>query len=165
MGSPRKFREYFLLKNEFKLVWKETTELGIGIVTSPKYTFVCGRYRKPGNLPSAVPKMVGRLLPKSEWGNGKPVGSNTPETAPATDKETSDESNPAGESTRQTSVSINHGFVVDSITVNGTRFGSSQGGNRVSFELDADEEILYVAAKRVRNDFKYIVHEGIFFVH
>ena len=64
--------------------------------------------------------------------------------------------------TKTTSVTINHGFVIDSITVNGSRIGSSQGGNKASFELEADEEILYVSAKRVRNDifFKYIVHKG-----
>ena len=56
--------------------------------------------------------------------------------------------------TKTTLVTVNHGFVVDSINVNGSRFGSSQGGNEAIIELEADEEILYVAAKRVRNVFK-----------
>ena len=119
-------------------------------MTSSTYTFVCGRYRKPGNLPSAVPRMVGRLLPKSEWGYDKSVESN--KTAPATNGKASIQSNSAA-TKKTTSVTINHGFVVDSITINGSRFGSSQGGNKASFELEADEEIVYVASKRVRNDF------------
>lgn len=52
-----------------------------------------------------------------------------------------------------TSVTINHGHIVDSITVNGSRLGSSPGGNKASFELDFNEEIIYVSAKRVRNIF------------
>ena len=104
-------------------------------------------------MPSDVPKCVGRLLPKSEWGNGKPVESNT--TTSAQDAKASNETNSASEAanTKITSVAVNHGFVVDSITVNGSRIGSSQGGNEATFELEPDEKILYVGAKRVRNEF------------
>jgi len=117
---------------------------------------VCARYRVPGNLPSDVPRCVGRLLPKSEWGDGRPGESNTTATDSEPESEAGDESNSAEESTetKTTLVTVNHGFVVDSINVNGSRFGSSQGGNEAIIELEADEEILYVAAKRVRNVFK-----------
>ena len=102
-------------------------------------------------MPSDVPRCVGRLLPKSEWGDGRPVDSNT-ETDSKPESEAGDESNSAEESkeTKTKLVTVNHGFVVDSINVNGSRFGSSQGGNEAIIELEADEEILYVAAKRVR---------------
>ena len=112
-------------------------------------------------MPSDVPRCVGRLLPKSEWGDGKPVESNTTATDSEPESEAGDESNSAEESTetKTTLVTVNHGFVVDSINVNGTRFGSSQGGNEAIIELEADEEILYVAAKRVRNVFKAVLSD------
>ena len=105
-------------------------------------------------MQGAESRQIGRLLPKSEWGTGKPVEPTT--TAPVTG--TADKTVAAEESTetRTTSITINHGFVVDSIIINGSRCGSSQGGNEASFELEVDEEILYVAAKRVRNDFSNI---------
>ena len=56
-----------------------------------------------------------------------------------------------------TSVTIKHGYVVDSIIVNGSRLGASPGGSKASFELDFNEEIIFVSAHRVRNIFfKYM---------
>ena len=124
-----------------KLVWKESSELGIGIATSSTHTYVCARYRTYGNSPSDVPRCVGRLLPESEW---------------PSDTEASDETAAESIETKTTSVIVNHGFVVDSITINGSRFGTSEGGNEATFELEDDEEVIYVGAQRVRDDFSRI---------
>ena len=71
-------------------------------------------------MPSDVPRCVGRLLPKSEWGDGRPGESNTTATDSEPESEAGGESNSAEESTetKTTLVTVNHGFVVDSIIVN-----------------------------------------------
>ena len=92
---------------------------------------------------------VGQLLPKSQWGDGESDESTDSDT------ETSNESNSEpsdAEPSDTTSFTINHGFIVDSITVNGSRFGSSHGGSETTIELETDEKILSVSAKRVRKD-------------
>ena len=60
-------------------------------------------------------------------------------------------------------LTVNHGLVVDSINVNGFRCGSSEGGTRTTIELEADENIVYVGAKQVRNSLFRIDFDIIIF--
>merc|ERR1712141_940639 len=51
---------------------------------------------------------------------------------------------------QRTTFIVRHGWVIDSITINGIMVGTSRGGNMSSFELEPTETILYVSADRVK---------------
>ena len=47
-------------------------------------------------------------------------------------------------------VTINHGWVVDSRTMNGDVVGNSVGGNMATFQLESSETITSVTADQIR---------------
>jgi len=51
---------------------------------------------------------------------------------------------------QRTTFIVRHGWVIDSIKINGIMVGTSQGGNMSSFELEPTETILSVSADRVK---------------
>jgi hypothetical protein len=53
---------------------------------------------------------------------------------------------------QRTTFIVRHGWVIDSITINGSMVGTSRGGNMSSFELEPTETILSVSADRVNFD-------------
>merc|ERR1712110_56567 len=53
---------------------------------------------------------------------------------------------------QRTTFIVRHGWVIDSITINGIMVGTSRGGNMSSFELEPTETILSVSADRVNFD-------------